>query len=175
MSVSVSLAIDAQILVPFRGVDRGHSIVGSISGQTSVTGDGSGGTATVNLTATRQMWGFHPLIVLTGVTVVDDLAAAGLVRGGFSSAGNERLFSSMFEVLLSVQESTNNWALFKELTVPIEPSEDTAAIVFAAVFETNTNLKVYDMRFFGVVWDMEAMARSKHFGRVVDLLMAGVR
>ncbi len=176
MAITISESFAAGLYVPFRGIDREVSPVGTLSQTIVDTGDATGGSASMLVTATYEMFGFHPIIIVTKVLTIDNLAAAQTVRAGMSNVGNERLETDMYEIVLAIEEGGSNYAVFDNLTVPIEPSSREAeANVFAIVWDTNTDTKSYDARLFAVFYDAEAMARGKEKGRSVPALLGGIR
>ncbi len=175
VSVSNTVAMNEGLYVPFRGVDREASAVGTLHVVNTDTGDGSGGVVTLVYTMTREMFGFHPIFVPTRVLASDDQASATTIRLFYDNTGNERLTGTMFEHQLAVTTVGNNAVNFSALSIPIEPQERAATAVLSIVWTTNTNAKVYNGRVFGVMYDAEALSRRKGPGVTIDQLMAGIR
>ncbi len=169
MSVSATAALDAEsfgLYVPFRGVNRAYGPIGTLSWRKSVTGDAGGGSVQILATATREMFGFHPLLTVRGVNTDDDQAAATDVRIGFESTGNERLVTAWQTVdRKNARVGTVNVNIFSidNYQLLIEPSEESAANVLTFNWETNTDTKVYNARAFFIVYDLQAISRGGSF------------
>ena len=169
MTVTVTAALNDEgvgLYVPFRGFDRSRGCCGTLMYFDTASGDGSGGGIQIVATATREMFGFHPLLVVRGVNTHDDQAAASDVRVGFEAPGNERLAQGWQVVdRKNVQVGSVNVNIFgvHDFSILIEPSEDTAANVLTFNWETNTNAKVYNARAFFNVYDLQAIGRSGGF------------
>jgi len=165
MTVTVTAAIDAEgvgLYVPFRGTDRSRGPCGTLCYSDIATGDGGGGSIQIIATATSQMFGFHPLLVIRSVNTNDNQAAATDVRVGIESAGNERLNQAWQAVdRKNAQVGVTNVNTFsiEDYPVLIEPSERTAANILTFNWETNTSGKLYNARAFFIVYDLEQLAK----------------
>lgn len=176
MSVSSFITVENGLYVPFRGFDREVGPVGTLCVDAQVIGDGSGGTATINLQMRREEFGFHVIWIPTRVSVVDDLAAAEEVFFSFRASGNERLNADISEAVLSIRVANGlNMGSFTNLGVAVETASTTIISVMQAGWLTNTNLKVYHLHAYGILYDDEALARGKRSGKAPDQLMGGVR
>ncbi len=175
MAVSTNLDLSDGLYVPFRGVDRVIGPVGTLQVAHSGTGDATGGAVVVGFTMARQVFGFHAIWVPTHVQTTDDQAAATTVSLEYPNSGNERLSTTQQEVKLALANQGFNTATFGELAIPIEPDQLTASVVLRAGWTTNVNLKVYNIRAFGAIYDMESMARGKAAGRGFPDLLIGIR
>ncbi len=175
MSVVATVFVGDGLYVPFRGVSRTRSPVGTLSADGEVTGDATGGAATINVTATRLMFGFHPMMALTRVQTFDSIGTLESNRLILQNAGNERIDEQYSEVMTPVEQGTdNNVANAGFLGIPIEPDQDVAANIMSIVWTTNEDGDLYHMHAFFLVYDMEALARSPGQG-AVDLLVSGIR
>ncbi len=175
MSVVGTVNLSDGLYVPFRGVSRMRSPVGTLSVDGEVTGDGGGGSASIVMRATRLLFGFHPLLSLTRLQTFDTLATVETNRLLIQAAGNERIDEDYSEVMQPVEQGVdNNVANAGLLGIPIEPDQDTASDVITVVWTTNETSDLYHLHAFFMVYDMEALARSPGQGHV-DLLVAGIR
>ncbi len=174
MSVVFSTDLSGGLYVPFRGVDRARSPVGTVSIRARATGDGSGGSVSAAVaSASRILFGFHPMLALTRLHTFDRLATIVNVRLTLQEAGNERIDEDYADVVTPVEQATdNNVANMSFLGVPIEP--DGGGGLVSAVWQTNTNALAYDLVAFFVVYDLEALARSPGLG-AIDMLVSGIR
>ncbi len=108
-----------------------------------VTGDAGGGSASINMTATREMFGFHPMMAVTRINTRDTLGTLENIRLLLQSAGNERLNDTFTEVITPLEQGVdNNVANAAFLGIPIEPDQDDAANILSAVWTTNENTDV---------------------------------
>ncbi len=150
--------------VPFRGiVGRSPGPVATLDLHGDATGDGSAGTVQIQFTATRLMFGFHPILVPRMVDADDNLAAAERVRVGFEATNNERLSESHQVIAASfAQQGTVNVNTLdrEQFALLIEPETAAAGLIYTFNWATNTNLKVYHAHAFHLVYDAEAMARD---------------
>lgn len=175
MSVVGTVDVSAGLYVPFRGVDRRKSPVGTVAVDGEVTGDAGGGAATINITATREMFGFHPMLAATRIHTFDSLATLEAIRLILNFAGNERISGNFSEVVSPVEQGTdNNVANAAFLGVPIEPDQVVAANILSAVWTTNEDGDLYHLHAFFVVYDLQELARRPGDGEI-DLLVAGIR
>ncbi len=174
MSVSFTAELSTGLYVPFRGVNRVTSPVGTLSIRARGTGDGSGGSSSVIIASnTRELFGFHPMLALTRLNTFDRLATIVSVRLTLQEAGNERIAEDYSDVVTPLEQATdNNVANMGFLGVPIEI--DGNGGVLSAVWATNTNALAYDLVAFFVVYDLQAMARSPGQASI-DNLVAGIR
>ncbi len=170
MAVSEATNVSAGKFTPFRtasrGGDGGGDPVATLHVDAQVTGDGSGGEASINIRMQETEFGFRPIWVTTLITSRDDLAAAEEVTFFFASAGNERLQGNMQQVELAVRSGSTNVATF-DRNLMIDPDQGVVTQVIGATWPTNTNAKVYHLHVFGFLFDSELVARS---GRLSDLL-----
>ncbi len=175
MSVVGTVDLSAGLYVPFRGVSREKSPVGTLSVNGEVTGDAGGGTATINFTATREMFGFHPMLALTRWNTVDQLATIVAVRFILQNEGNERVDEDYSEATLPIEQGTDlNSANAAFLGVPIEPDQVSATNIATVIWATNEDGDLYHSHMFFLVYDLQALARSPGEASV-DLLVAGIR
>lgn len=181
MSVSVTVSFSAGLFVPFRTAKRGGGVnsgggdpVGSFYIDGDLTGDASGGTATMVLAMARLEFGFHPIFVPTHIDASDNLATAEIVQLIYDPVGNARLSAGngIRQSKLSVAGSSTNDLLFDASGVLIEPSEVLQANVLDLVWKSNTDTKIYHFHVFGMMFDAEIMARE--YVKVSELMM-GVR
>jgi len=176
MSVSTARFVASGLYVPFRGIDREVSAVGTLAIDATVTGDGSAGTVTIPLAMARIEFGFHPIWIPTRVFATVNLNSAQEVLFVYETSGNERLQGGMSEEVTSrVTINGDNVANASLLSIPIEPNQEIASNVFSIRWGANNNGDVYELHMFGVLYDAEAMARGKRPGAAVDTFMAGVR
>ncbi len=178
MSISVERNVVDQtvgLYVPFRtaqrgGVDGGDP-VGTLSINAEVTGDGTAGTVQIEVVMQKLAFGFHPLWLVTDLTLTD-AGAAQVVIAVFDSRGNERLIGDLSQVGSSVAGPFTT-SIFKATGngVIIEPSSLLVATgaheVMQGLWTTNTNGNIYHVHAFGYVYDAEILARS---GRLAGLL-----
>ncbi len=168
MSVTVTASLSTEgvgLYVPFRGFDRARGPCGTLSYVDTATGDGGGGTVQILATATRDMFGFHPLLVVRGLNSHDDQAAGTPVRIGLEAGGNERLIDTWQIVdrkKETVTVNVNNFAVDDWLLL-IEPNGTVETNVLSFNWTTNTNLKVYNARAWFLVYDLQAIARDGGF------------
>ncbi len=174
MSVVTVVQMADQLFVPYRGVDRESSIVGTISVDINVTGAAGGGTILGQLNMNFIEFGFHPIWVPTRVGGRDNLATAEEILLSYLQAGNERIATDVDEGLLATQINGINRGQFNQLAVPIE-SIRAGGLVLQGFWLTNTDAKLYHIHAFGPVYDGEALARGKKKGKSVDNLLAGIR
>lgn len=176
MSVVVDVSVTAGRFVPFRGVNRATGPVASVHVNAEGTGDGSGGSMRINIQMAGLNFGFHSVLVPTRVQVHDNLAAVEVVQLLLASGGNERLTSSLIEHKLTVRSGALNAVDFEHLSVPMEAAltQLTEEDAVSAVWQTNTNAKVYHVHLFAIVYDGEAIAR-KFLNVPLDTLFYGVR
>lgn len=176
MSISNNVEMGDGIYVPFfqkvRGGERGTSPVGTVKAAVTDTGDMSGGTVTIGLVMRKLTFGFRALIVPTFICAIDNLAAAEAVRLVFSE-GNRRIGDAavLEEGLLSVAVSGQNVAKFDPAGILWEKLDEGAATVVQAIWSTNTNTIVYNLRIVAAVFDAEVIEKK---GSISDFL-AGVR
>jgi len=166
------------LYVPFRGVSRSGGPVGTLQMQGQVTGDGSGGAASINFTSRRIEFGFHPMYAATRVHTVDGSATLQNVRFIYADECNERLSHDFQEAAIPVESPANsNHANMSFLGIPIEPIDPIGGVeqnFFVASWETNNNAVNYDMHAFFIVYDLEALAKLPGTGSI-DLLIGGIR
>lgn len=176
MSVDQARSVEVNgLYTPYRGFDRAEGPVGTLSIDAEATGDGSGGTMTVRVIMSRIEFGFHPIWVVTRLNTLDGLAAAEAVLMRFAEAGNERLNADFNDAVLAVRQGALNVANMEHLGLVIEPDAVTDANVLIADWATNTNSVGYHLHAYGVLFDAEALARRKAFGKGVDPLLSGIR
>jgi len=176
MAISVTRSVSAGLYVPFRGIDRSVSPVGTLSIDATVTGDATGNPLTIVLSMAKDEFGFHPIWIPTRVEVIENNGSAQEVLFVYQTAGNERLQAGLSEeVTTRVTSDGDNIANAEFLSVPIEPDQPTPADVYSARWAVNTDTKVYELHMFGVLYDGQAMAANKVAGARVDTFMAGVR
>ncbi len=175
MSVVAVVSAGEGLYVPFRGVSREESPVGTLSVDGEVTGDAGGGSASIVIRATKLMFGFHPLLALTRIQTFDTLATLEANRLLIQSAGNERIDEDYSEVMTPVEQGTdNNVANAQFLGIPIEPDQSVDSDILTIVWTTNELSDLYHLHAFFMVYDLEALARSPGRG-LIDLLIAGIR
>ncbi len=175
MSVTnvVSIA-DNGLYVPFRGVARDNGPVGTLLVQAQVTGDGSGGSASLSLTCPYVLFGFHPLLACTRIHTIDLLTTLQNLRMIFNEAGNERIDHDIQEVVVPVELPPNNQhGNATVLGVPIEPTR-VEGNVLSAAWVTNVDTIDYDIHAFFMVYDLEFLARHPGTGSI-DALVSGIR
>ncbi len=175
MAVATTRFVGAGLYVPFRGVDRAVSPVGTYSIDAQATGDGSGGTVDILMNMSYIEFGFHPILVMTRVTALDELATPIGVRFRYAASGNERLEANIDQLVLAVAGvGAVSYTEFNALPVVIEPIRD-GGDVMAITWATNENADTYHLHLFGLLFDAEAMARTKEKGSAIDMLLAGIR
>ncbi len=175
MAVSTNQDVDTVgLYVPYRGMDREAGIVGTLFIDGLATGDGSGGAIQIRIRMKRIEFGFHPIFVPTRVSSFDD-ATAEVVFFQYVNAGNERISTFTREPKLGVAGFGGNSATFESLGIPIEPDQEDNAEIMGMQWTTNVTGKLYHAHIFGVMYDAEAMARGKRFGKTPDVLLGGVR
>lgn len=176
MSVATTRFIASGTYVPFRGVDREVSAVGTFSQDAVATGDASGGTVELLMSMIFIEFGFHPLYVPTRATTLDSLTTPEAVRLRYSGQGNERVEGNVDESVLAVVGVEGvNYATFSGLSIVIEPIGPDGGTVMTAKWSTNEDGDAYHLHVFGLMYDAEAMARGKRRGARVDELLAGIR
>ncbi len=175
MAVASTFLFSTGLYVPFRGVDRTVSMVGTYFIDLNDAGEAGGGGVVITLTMGRDEFGFHPIFIPTRISTFDDLAAAEEVRVALIATGNERISAALTERRLPIATANGQSAEFESLQVPIEPDQLVPAAVLTASWDTNTDTKDYSCKVFGVLYDAEAMASGKAAGRAVDVLLGGVR
>lgn len=176
MAIDVNRAFNTGLYTPFRGFDRDVGPVGTMSVDVSATGDAGGGTVLINLTMERQEFGFHPIFVPTRCSSLDTLTTAEVVKFLFTGSGNERLKGDVREARLAVAAAgSENIAAFEQLGVSIEPAITGDQVIMQMLWSTNEDGKAYHMHVFGILYDAEALARSKARGKGADQLLGGVR
>ncbi len=174
MSVAVVVTVAANgLYTPFRGVKRTGGPVGTVLVSGSVTGDGSGGSASITISSRFLEFGFHPMFAATRIHTVDLSVTLQNVRLLYTEAGNDRINHDIQEGLVPIEvPANNNHANATILGIPIEPSLDGGNIIGAA-WETNNNGIAYDLHAFMLVYDMEALAREVN--GTIDSLVSGIR
>jgi len=176
MAISTVRSASAGLYVPFRGVDRAVSPVGTLSIDATETGDASGNPITIILAMAFLEFGFHPIWIPTRVVVIESNAAAQEVLFVYQTAGNERIQAGLSEEITTrVTGDGDNIGNAQFLSVPIEPDQRAEANVFSARWSVNNNTEVYELHMFGVLYDAEALAAGKAPGARVDTFVAGVR
>ncbi len=174
MSVSASAEFGADgLYVPFRGVGRYPGPVGTVDLEVTVTGDATGGSCILSANLSYVTFGFHPLLAVTRVHTIDLTATIQNVRILFDNAANERLANDYQEVVVPVEQgSNNNHANLTHIGVPIEPIRVGGTVV-AAVWNNSDGI-AFALHVFAIVYDMEALARRPGNG-VIDVLAGGIR
>lgn len=177
MVLSASRSVESfGLYTPFRGFDREAGAVGTLFVDAVMTGDATGGTATLIITMKRTEFGFHPIWVPTRVSTRDNLAAPEAVDFAFRAIGNERLDGDLREGKLPLAVAGGlNLATYSELGVAIEPQNPTANSVLQALWSSNVDTKVYHLHAYGILYDGEALARGKRLGKAPEQLLGGVR
>jgi len=176
MSIAVTRSVSAGLFVPFRGVDRLVSPVGTLSIDAEATGDAGGGTVAITLAMASVEFGFHPIWIPTRIVVINNNGATQEVEIIYLANGNERIQAGLTEELTTrVTTPGDNVGNASFLAVPIEPDSLAEADVFFVRWSANVDTKVYELHMFGVLYDAQAMAQQKEKGSRVDLFMAGVR
>ncbi len=183
MSVSTNVPVNdgsdpgVALYVPFRGFDRSLGPVGTLDVKAVTVGDGSGGSVAISIQMRKQEFGFHPLWVPTMISVEDTLATAENPEVLFRGLGNERLIDQHCEnvVMLASLVGARNCGKVANIGFIIEPDVVANATVMTCTWATNTNLLLYNIHAYGVIFDGEAMARGKYPGSAVSTLLAGVR
>jgi len=165
---------DVGLYTPYRGIDREAGICGTLFIDGAATGDNTGGAMQIRILMARIEFGFHPIFVPTRVSGFDN-ATAEVVVFQFSPTGNERISDTTREPKLGVAGFGGNSMTFESLGIPIEPDSLAAADVMGMQWLTNADTKLYHAHIFGVVYDAEAMARGKRYGKTPDVLLGGVR
>lgn len=154
-----------------RAGDRGVDPVGTLYVDATVTGDSGGGTATIDISMSKEEFGFHAIWVPTIIALSDVLASAVDVRFIWRSNGNERLSSSLQElVTMSTVQSIQFGAATVAKGLIVDPDQVGGDLVFSATWATNTDAFAYHLHVYGLVWDGQVMAAR---GQVPEL-MAGL-
>lgn len=175
MSISTTLKAEDGLYVPFRTGKRGGYLggdpVGTLSLDSEVTGNATGGTAALLLTMNRDEFGFPIIFVPTFVSTRDNLAAPEVVRLAYVTAGNERISGDIEQHVLPLAgASALNVGNFDSIGIPIEGfGEDLR--VGQITWSSNVDTKVYHGHWFGYCFDAQLIARE---GRIGELL-AGIR
>jgi len=176
MVISVTRSVSTGLYVPFRGVDRTVSAIGTLSVDATVTGDASAGSVTILITMARDEFGFHPIWIPTRAVAIEDNGASQEVLFVYQVSGNERLQGGLSEEITTrVTGDGDNIGNAEFLAVPIEPQGSVPQAVFSARWQVNNDGSVYELHMFGVLYDAQAMASGKARGSRIDTFMAGVR
>ena len=162
MTVTDNTELGTALYVPFRGVSRVVNPVASINMSLEATGDGSGGSVNAHVLANRIEFGFHPIVILTLVEARDNLAATSQRFLQYSSVGNERLQGAITIPKVPIANGNDFISVWSggELAVPVEPDGAAGRNIFTIQWATNTNVEVYRVFIFGLVFDAEAIARE---------------
>ncbi len=172
MAILTTRFMSAGLYVPyhteFRAMD---GLVGTVQIDAETVGDASGGTVTIAIAMTRDVFGFPTMVVPTQISASDILAAAEPVDITYRSQGNRRLSIAIGEVVVSLQGAIGNIAVANNVSIPIEGVDETERDILRAVWATNTNTFSYHLHVFAVVFDLQVVAR----GAGVHPLMAGIR
>lgn len=175
MSISSSVAIGDGLFVPFfqdvRGGKEGKSPVGTVNVDLSDVGEAGGGTVTLSLTMTREIFGFRAIVAPTLIVAADTLATAEAIRMQATFTGNRRLGNHMEQAVLALAAQGQNVAKFEESGLVFESDLLDETTILSFVWSTNTDTKIYNFRLFGAVFDAEIIEAE---GSISDFL-AGVR
>jgi len=175
MAVTATRFWTAGLFVPWmqriRGGEGHGSPVGTLHMDAEATGDGSGGSVTIFIAGTREMFGFRALLVPTLISVSDALAAVSAVLIQWTAVGNRRLSANINEVVTTVRVAGENHAILQEQGMTIEPPTDVNTNGFTVLWATNLNLAVYHFHVVASVYDLEIIEK---YG-TVDPLVAGIR
>ncbi len=179
MAVDTTLVVSAanSAYVPYhigqRGGDEGNTPVGTLDVDAEATGAAGGGAVTLRIFLARQVFGFPMMWVPTIVSLLDNLSSAEVAVVRYGVTGNVRMTAGLEQAVTLVANSgTGNAGQTENVTIPIEPSTDSAQEVLQAIWDTNTDTKVYHMHVFGPVYDLQVLAEN---GARVPNLMAGIR
>jgi len=175
MSIVQTGNLTGGLFVPYMQMPRGGkehgSPVGTIHQEIVATGDGSGGGVTIQVRATRTMFGFRALFIPTWVAVRDGQAAVGPVELIWTSLGNRRLSLGLRDVVTTVRISGTNLVRLSSVGIVVEPPDDTLRDIIQVAWATNTNAISYVIAVFGVLYDLEILEK---YG-TLDALITGVR
>lgn len=170
MAVSNTETVTAQDFKVWMGGRRG-ACRGTYDQDVEVTGAAGGGTATLAARWVGNEWGFVPIMVIMAVTVQAN-TDPGFVRVSYVDTGNRRLQGELTyaydTVVVDGNHITPEYAFPK---VPIEPRDGPSVDLFMrAVFDTNTDTKIYHMHIFGLVFDAEWMSRSGDYRELIQAI-----
>jgi len=173
VAISDGKSLDDTMYLAFKGVTRSAGPVGTFMFTHSVIGDATGGSVAIGMQMKRQHFGFYALLVPTNISIQDDLATAEVVLLGYSLTNARTrgigVGSALQDVILpTAAVGGQNIGRFIGSKAIMEGLTDDAQDVLVASWSTNTNLKVYRMVVYGVVYDAEAI--SSYFG---DLQISG--
>ncbi len=173
MSIVVNRTVLTGSFVPYHQAQRGagNGLVGTFSKDALATGDSGSGTVTINLDMRREEFGFPAVIVPLTINTEDDLASLEVVRTTFISAGNPRLEADLAEVVTPVSSGGFQFAVKDNVAVPLEGLDRTQRTVLSALWATNADGKKYHLHMYGLVYDLQLIARNGF----VDPLMSGLR
>jgi len=174
MAVSVQVDLGGALFVPVmqrpRG-GRGYGFpVGTLAVNAEATGAAGGGVVSIQLQATRTMFGFRVLLVPTKVISQSELAAVEAVAFVWRQVGNRRLNMDLVQVAQEVA-SGDHFAEVDAIGILIEPTDDTLRDVCNVNWQTNTDTKVYHAHVLFAVYDLEIL--EKHGS--LSSLVTGVR
>jgi len=150
---------------PFRGLSKVAGPVGTFSNVMSATGDATGDPVTLNLTSRFEEFGFHYAFVPTLITILDTLSTVEFVVLTHSAEGNERVLDGLQVITAPIAHSGagGNVGFFEgsQLAVPWEVEQDAATRRLCSVlWSTNENLKSYQVKIYGLMFDQEILARE---------------
>lgn len=175
MAVSTSVVMDPGGYVPLMQKVRfgPNGLVGTYSKSFNTTGAAGGGGVTISVTATRQMFGFAAIIVPTLIVSLDTLATPEGLRFLWIATGNRRvrLQADITQVITPVTVASINLGRLDVSGIMIEGRNKSEQNVFQAIWPTNTDGKIYQIKMFAMVYDAEML--EKH-GQVAGLL-EGIR
>ncbi len=172
MAVTTSVNISTGLYVPYaqqgRGGDRHNLPVASVQMAMTATGDGSGGAVTLQLTATRNDFGYKCLALLIEGSTRDGLSAAESVRLLALPNGNRRLSDTIEFVMPSTAIGGANYTRVPRLNVPMDFDQVAIGAVVQVLWATNTNAVVYIARLLFHVYDAEYIEKYGQLPRLLE-------
>ncbi len=175
MTVEVERFLSSGDFVPFHQKVRGgvEGAVGSLACDFEATGDGSGGSVWINVSAADIEFGFRYLFVPTFVFTRDTLASAANISFGWVGTSNRRLqvLESYAQTLVAIAASGVNHAKADPSGIVIEGRTRAQGRIMRIAWPTNTNTFVYHVHVFGTMFDAELIEKQGS----IHSLLTGIR
>ncbi len=176
MAVSTSVKVEDGLFVPFhtevRGGLYGDKPVGTLYVDAGATGAAGGGSVQAIISMNVLEFGFRLLWLPLSMQLQDNLATPENVQLTYFAVDNRRLSAQVNDNVVMVASAVStNLGIPGMPVLPIEGVGVGDGNVLRALWDTNTDAKVYHFHAFGPVYDLELMARQ---GEVSELL-AGIR
>lgn len=169
MSVSETDALKDDDLTRFPGPAQVSGLVGIFSADVQVTGDASGGSLTASLSIGHNLHGFPAGYVLTALSVLaaGDPGNVGItLLGANNRYGGPDLVFGFDPVVQNTQFVAPEYVLPRWLHVPVR----SGGIAVQATFDTNLDTVVFHLHVYGVVYSMNALAKSGRYEELVTRL-----